>query len=153
MENEQRFIPAVLVGSVVALLCAIIWGVITAITGFQIGYMALGIGFAVGLCMLAVGNGQNALFGLVGGFLAFLACFFGNAFSVAAMVANGPEAAELLQELEVTSTFGVLFRFVEHPALFIEIMQATFHPMDVLFYLIAIYTGFKYSFHGGHSVE
>ena len=83
----------------------------------------------------------------------FLSCFFGNAFSVAAMIANGPDAEEVLQALEVTSTFGVLFRFVEYPALFIEIMQATFHPMDVLFYLIAIYTGFKYSFHGGHTVE
>ena len=141
MNNEQRFIPAVLVGSVVALLCAVLWAVVTAVTGFQIGYMALGIGFAVGFSMLYVGNGRNSTFGIVGGFLAFLSCFFGNAFSIAVVVANDPEMGQAI------STIDVLFVFVTQPAIFIEVMKETFHPMDVVFYIIAIYTGYKCAFH------
>src|ERR1043165_39906 len=49
LRSEQSIPMAVLTGGVAALIGAIGWAIVTATTHFQIGFMAVGVGFLVGL--------------------------------------------------------------------------------------------------------
>src|SRR5690606_41708657 len=49
--SEQELPKAIITGIVVGLIGALLWGAITVITEFQIGFMAIAIGAGVGLSM------------------------------------------------------------------------------------------------------
>ena len=51
---------ALIGGVVAALVGAALWAVITVTTGYQIGFMAIGVGFLVGLTVGHVGKGTTA---------------------------------------------------------------------------------------------
>jgi hypothetical protein len=134
LKREQRFGGAVLAGSVAALLGAIVWAAITVATKYQIGWMAVGIGALVGITMRKVGRGVEARFGVVAAALALLGCLLGNLFAAVGMVASTGEE----------SFFSLLARVDFDVAK--EILAATFSPMDLLFYGIAVMEAFKFAF-------
>ena len=131
---EQNLPMGVVVALVSALIGAVIWAAITVSTGYQIGYMAIAIGFIVGYSNRAVGKGIDQIFGIIGAAFAFLGCFLGNYFSLIAFVAD----AEGLGYME---TLGA----IEVP-LVLEAMMEDFGIYDILFYGLAIYEGYKFSF-------
>ena len=57
LRTEQDFTKAILAGAVAAIIGAALWGLITSLTGYQIGYMALGVGFLVGMAIRYAGKG------------------------------------------------------------------------------------------------
>ena len=61
-----------------ALIGAIAWAAITAATHFQIGYMAIGVGFLAGYGMRTLGGGRDRADGVIAGIVAFLGCVLGN---------------------------------------------------------------------------
>lgn len=132
--EEQKLGAGILAGFVAAVAGAALWAVITVATGYQIGWMAVGVGFLVGLAVRQVGRGLDKSFGIAGALLALLGCLLGNFFTVVHFVAEASELAyfETLTTLE--------------PAAIPELMTVTFSPMDLLFYGIAIYEGYKLSF-------
>ena len=134
LKSEQKFLKAILTGIIVGIIGAILWGTITVITEFQIGYMALAIGAGVGFSMRFIGKGIDQVFGVSGGIIALLSCLLGNFFSIVGFVAN----------LEGLGYFETLTLF-DYSQL-IPIMTETFSPMDLLFYAIAAYEGYKFSF-------
>ena len=69
---------ALIAGVVVAIIGAIIWAAVTMATEYQIGYMALAVGAAVGLSIRFVGKGIDQVFGITGAILAILGCLLGN---------------------------------------------------------------------------
>jgi hypothetical protein len=131
---EQNFALAAITGITVAVLSALIWAAVTVATQYQIGYMAIGVGFLVGISMRYVGKGIDKIFGFTAAAFAFVGCLLGNFFSAIGFVAQaeGYGYGELLMSLN--------FPIVT------EIMVVTFSPMDVLFYGLAIYAGYKYAF-------
>ena len=131
---EQNLPMGALVAFVTALIGAVIWAAITVSTGYQIGYMAIAIGFIVGYANRSVGKGIDQIFGIVGALFAFLGCFLGNYFSLIAFVAD----AEGLGYME---TLGA----IEIP-LVLEAMAEDFGMYDILFYGLAVYEGYKFSF-------
>lgn len=133
--EQSRMIPAIGAGLVAALVGAAIWAVVTVTTKFQIGWMAVGVGFLVGYSVRTVGRGTTAPYGFAGAALALLGCVMGNLLS-----ACGFYAAEASM-----SVWSVLGRLNWEMA--ISLIQATFQPMDLLFYGIAVYEGYKLSFH------
>jgi len=133
-KSEQDFPKAIMTGVIVGIIGAVLWGTITVLTGFQIGYMAIGIGAGVGLSMKIVGKGLDQNFGISGGIIALISCLLGNFLSIIGFIAN----SENLGYFETLNLFDY--------GQLIPIMTETFNPMDILFYGIAAYAGYKFSF-------
>jgi hypothetical protein len=45
------------------------------------------------------------------------------------------------------SIIETVFTLLTHPLAVVELLKDTFEPMDVLFYGIAVYEGYRFSFH------
>ena len=120
-------------GLVAALIGAVIWAAITVAIEYQIGWMAVGVGCLVGFTVRWFGKGTTSLYGYIGGGLALLGCVLGNAFSILGFVCKQADIG--------------LFRVLEIVDLSVlpGAMAQSFSPMDLLFYGIAIYEGYKFS--------
>ena len=134
LSMEQNLVKGILAGLFAAVAGALVWAVVTVATGYQIGYMAVAIGFAVGYMMRITGRGIDKIFGVMGALLALFGCMLGNFLSTCGFVANEFN----LGYLEVLQTLD--YAYIP------ELMVETFSPMDVLFYGIALYQGYKMSF-------
>lgn len=110
-----------------------IWAAVTVATERQIGWMAVGVGVLVGFAVRYAGRGSSPAFGLVGAGFALFGCVLGNLFSVVGFIS--------IQES--VPYFDMLGRV--DPATAAELIRVTFSPMDLLFYAIAIYEGYKFS--------
>ena len=134
LRMEQNLPMGILAGVVGGLIGAAIWALISVTTGYQIGYLAIGVGALVGVAMRFVGKGIDQVFGISGGVIAVLACAIGNYLTIigAISVEYGVDFFEVL------SIFG--FDFV------IDFMSETFEVIDLLFYGIAAGAGYKFAF-------
>jgi hypothetical protein len=124
-----------IVGGVIGLIVgAVLWAIITVVTDYKIGYMALGVGFLVGAGVRFLGKGIEPRFGYVGGGLALIGCLLGNFLTVLIVISR-----------EFNIPFLTLLTRLNLD-LIVESMKVTFRPMDLLFYALAIYAGYRYSF-------
>ncbi len=130
---EQNFWAGVVGGGIGACIGAALWALVTIMTGYQVGWMAVGVGFLTGIGVRLLGKGVDAYFGHAGAVLALLGCGLGNLLAICGMVSEQEEIPffDLLSQLD--------FEIIK------ELMVATFSPMDILFYAIGIYEGFKFS--------
>ena len=134
LKKEQNFAAGIGLGIGTGLLGAFLWGLITATTKFQIGFMAIGVAAMVGHAMQFGGKGVEKKFGHAGAVLALLACAAGNLFSSLVMIGEALD----MTVVEVWNQISI--------AAIPDIMVETFHPMDILFYGIALFEGYKFSF-------
>lgn len=134
LRSQQNYPLALIAGLVVGIIGAILWGAITVATEYQIGYMALAIGAGVGFSMKFTGKGIDQIFGITGGLIAILSCLLGNYFSIIGFIAND-------QALGYMETMGLI-----DFGLILDFMGESFSPIDILFYGIAAYEGYKFSF-------
>lgn len=134
LRSEQNLALGAAAGAAAALIGAGAWAAITVFTRYQIGWMAVGVGFLVGLAVRTFGKGIDKTFGFAGAGLALLGCLLGNLLAVCGMIAQ-EEQVGILEVLSRFEARGVL-----------DLMVATFSPMDLLFYAIAVYEGYKLSF-------
>ena len=133
-ESGQNLPLAVVGGLAASLVGAGIWAVVTILTNYQIGWMAIGVGFMTGFAVQILGKGYQPVFGVIGAFFALLGCFLGNLFAMVhfGTAETGMGFFELLFALDLSTI--------------VEVMTGSFQIMDALFYAMALYTGFKYSF-------
>jgi hypothetical protein len=131
VDDSPNLAKGIAAGLGAAVLGAVLWAAITAVTGYQIGFVAVGIGFLVGYAVKVFGKGDEVIFGIMGALLAFFGCLLGNHLAGAYLAAK-----------QVQVPF---FSVVTNPGLGMEIMKATFSPMDLIFYGIAIYEGYRFS--------
>lgn len=134
IRDNQNLSLAIIAGAVAAVAGAAIWAAVTAITNWQIGIMAIGVGFLVGLAVRMAGRGVSLSFGVTGAVLSLAGCLLGNLLAACAIIADqqGLGFYEVLGQVDFQTA--------------VDIMVETFHPMDVLFYGLAVYYGYKYSF-------
>ena len=118
-----------------ALLGAIAWGAITATTHFQIGYMAVGVGFLAGYGMRVLGGGRDRADGVIAGIVAFLGCVLGNLLTEVIDFAPHDNAHRSIAELTLLLLFN--------PKLAWFMLTQNFNFMDVLFYALAVYAGYR----------
>lgn len=122
------------VGGVLAMLVgAIIWGAITYFTNYQIGWMAIGVGFLVGFAIKFFGRGKTLIFGVSAAVLALIGCVLGNLMFYSGVIAH-EESASFLE---------VFSFFLLSPAAAIELFTLAFDFMDIFFYALAAYAGFS----------
>ena len=134
LRGEQSLLAGLGAGAVAAFVGAVLWAVITNVTGYQIGFMAIGVGFLVGYAVRIVGKGMDQAFGIGGAVLALLGCVVGNALAILAIIAT----QENMTYAEVWSRVDL--------SIIVGLMSETFSPIDLLFYGIAVYEGYKLSF-------
>ncbi|MHC2067683.1 hypothetical protein ACYFX5_09445 [Bremerella sp. T1] len=123
---------AIIAGTIAAVIGAAIWATVTLVTGYQLGIIAVGIGFLVGIAVRLGGNGGSPVFGIVGAGLSLFGCVLGNFLAIIGMVADSADVSY------VSALFGFDYSYT------FQLMYDTFSPMDLVFYGIAIYEGFKF---------
>lgn len=132
--DDQPNLLMGLIGGVIAMLIgAIVWGAITYFTEYQIGWMAIGVGFLVGVAIKFFGRGKTIAFGISGAVLALIGCILGNLIFYAGIIAR-EEGASFME---------VFLFFLMSPAATIEVFTFAFSFMDILFYALAAYAGFS----------
>jgi len=134
LHEEQNLMKGGLTGLFAALVGAGVWAAVTVVTEYQIGFMAVGIGFLVGFAMRLAGKGIAPVFGAVSAALSLLGCAAGNLLTFTWFIAS----AEGLTFMEVATQLDV--------GIAIEILTSTFEAMDILFYGLAAYFGYKTAF-------
>ena len=112
------------------------WALVTVITNYQIGWMAIGVGFVVGWAVRLAGKGTSTAFGVLGGGLALGGCLAGN-------LLTGCVIASREFGVPTTSIVTGLT-----PDVTLDLMTAMFSPIDLLFYALAIYQGYRFSIAG-----
>lgn len=132
--SQQNFVGALIGGLIGAAVGAAAWAAITITTQFQIGFMAIGVGVLVGKLVAKFGQGLQPFYGVIGAVFALLGCLAGNLATTCWFISQEIQQsyASVLASLNVQST--------------IDILTASFDGMDLLFYGIAIYEGYKLSF-------
>jgi antitoxin component YwqK of YwqJK toxin-antitoxin module len=134
LKIHQDFYYAIVGGSLATLISAFIWAVVTVATKYQIGYMAIGVGLFVGFSIQFFGAGVDKKFGYLGAFLSLLGCLLGNLFSQVGFFAQ-----------EYSLGYFESLSYLNY-RLIINVLIETFSPIDILFYGIAIYEGYKFAF-------
>ena len=131
---EQSMPLALAAGVVAAIAGAVVWAVVTDMTGgYQIGWMAVGVGFLVGFSVRYFGRGIEPPFQYVGAVCALLGCVLGNYFAAVGVAAQDTHVDVFTMMSRIPLTDAV------------TVMQAAFQPMDLLFYAIAVYEGYRFS--------
>lgn len=130
---EANFGLGLLAGLVAAVAGAIVWALITVTTKFQIGFMAIAVGFLVAWSVRTAGKGSSTAFGVLGAGCALFGCVLGNLLSVCGFVAAQRSM----------SVLNVVTKVLEDPSLAGRLLQAGFREMDLVFYAIAMYEGYK----------
>lgn len=133
LKSHQDFYYAIFGGLIAALISGLIWAAITVSTQYQIGFMAVGVGLLVGFSIRFFGAGIDKKFGYLGAVLSLLGCVIGNLFSQVGLIAED-------QSLEYFETLTYL-----NFGLIIEILAESFNPIDLLFYGIAVYEGYRFA--------
>jgi hypothetical protein len=134
LRAEQNIGLAIGGGVAAAAVGAILWTAITVATEYQIGFMAIGVGFLVGWAVRVSGKGIDKPFGVVGAVCALLGCLVGNLLT----------ACYFLAAVQKTGLVDVFLSL--NPVLAAKLLSVTFSPMDLLFYGIAVYEGYRFSF-------
>ncbi len=131
---ESHSLPAALVaGSVAAAAGAAAWALVTVFTGMRIGWMAVGVGLLVGYAVRLFGTGSDPTFQVLGAALSLAGCLAGNLLAACIF-------ASRQQDLPLASALAGLT-----PALAIRLFVETFSPMDLLFYGLAVYEGYRFA--------
>lgn len=132
--SEQNLMIGTLSGFIASMIGAGIWAGVTIVTEYQIGWVAIGIGFLVGFAIRITGKGIDPPFGIVSAVLSLLGCVAGNVFIIAYFLADGNEMAimSVLSELGFATIY--------------ELLANTFEIIDLLFYALAAYFGYRSAF-------
>ena len=134
--SEQNLPLGLMAGMLAAMIGAAVWAGVTVATGYQIGWMAIGVGFPAGYAVRLLGKGVAPSFGVVAAVCALIGCIAGNLLSACGFYAL-QESAPFMQIVQAVFS---------HPATMAELLKATFSPMDLLFYGLALYTGYRCAF-------
>ena len=132
----QSFSVAAVGGLAAAAVGAMVWALLAAATNHALSWMALVVGLLVGGTVRVLGRGTDKSLGYLGVATTVLGCLLGHLLSICTTIAGQ----------EGLSSLNVVMHICSNPAVIPGAMIATFHSMDLLFYGIAIYGGYRLSF-------
>jgi hypothetical protein len=122
-------------GIIGAAIGAAIWAALTLATHYQIGYMAVGVGFLTGFGVRIFGKGIDPVFGYMGAVLALAGCLAGNILTMMLVVSQHEHIALSVIASKMTPQLAWLM------------LTSDFNIIDLLFYGLAVFAGYRYSFH------
>ena len=130
----ENFPLAVAAGLAAAVAGALIWAAVTVVTQTELGIIAVAIGYLVGLAIKTVGHGRSRKFGILGAVCGLFGCVLGSLLSDVAFYADQMH----IPYMEVPGALNM--------SLIGKLVSVFFSPMDLLFYAIAVYEGYRFSF-------
>jgi uncharacterized membrane protein YsdA (DUF1294 family) len=135
LRDQQNLGLALAGGAIGAAVGAALWGIITAATNFQIGWEAVGVGFLVGFLVRKLGRGIDPIYGYIGAAFSLIGCLAGNLLAVMIAVSNhsGTPLGSIAARMS--------------PQIAWDMIVADFSPIDLLFYGLGLYYGYRNSFH------
>ncbi len=116
---------AVIAGCVAAVIGGLVWGGISKATGYEIGWIAIGIGFLCGIAVRSIGKGHGPQFQITAAATALGGIAFGKIFAIFLYA-----KAENI-DLSMGDAIQLLPQFLG--------------PMDALFVAIAVWQAWKVS--------
>lgn len=133
LREKQNIYKGIIGGSAAAIVGAFLWSLVAKIIGYQVGWMAIVVGFLVGYGVRIMGKGVDMVFGAIGAILTLTGCFGGNILIVMYSASNqhGLQILTVITQMDITFLMNKI--------------KNLFSPMDLLFYGLAIYEGFKYA--------
>jgi hypothetical protein len=132
--GEQNPIMGFVGGLSAALIGAILWAGVTYATNIKIGFMAVGVGYIVGYAVRFFGKGIDPIFAYMGAGLALFGCVFGDLLTTILLIDNETGSA-LGSSLHLLLSFDSI----------IALITVIFSPIDLLFYGLAMYEGFRFA--------
>jgi len=134
LRTQQNFALAVPAGLAAAAVGAVLWAVVTYVSGMELGLVAIAVGALVGLAIRKVGRGLDQQFGFLGAGCAALGWALGMILSDLAFAAKAVDRPIT----DVAATLGA----GQTVTLAVQGADA----MDLLFLAIAVWEGYKLSF-------
>ena len=134
-QQPENFPLAVAAGVGAAIGGALLWALVTVVTNMELGIIAIAIGYIVGQAIKAVGHGRSQKFGILGAVCGLVGCALGSLLSYLAFYADA-------MHVGYVDVLGML-----NVSLIERLMSAFFSPIDLIFYAIAVYEGYRFSFH------
>ncbi len=132
--RENQNLPlAIISGAAAAIVGAVLWGFVAAALEMHTAVFALGLGALVGLTVRKFGQGFDRAFGIAGGLLAAAGSVAGLLFTVLVLASRalGIPLLHILARVELS--------------VYKTIWVQTVRPVHAIFYLIAIYEGYRFS--------
>ena len=126
LRRYQSFLYALIGGLLITATAAALWAFITAMTGYQGVYLALGVGVLVGIAVRFFGAGIKRIFGVLAALLALTGSLLGYYLSQ-----NG-----FLEELQLARIMGIPDYLDQE--LMLNSMRDSFVPLDLVFYGLAV---------------
>jgi hypothetical protein len=102
ISERMGTVGVIVVGAVAATIGAVIWAIITRLTGYQIGFMAIGIGILVGVAVRVASDQDGMEIGLLGGALSLFGVVLGNLLAACAFIASNNSESFLQVLMEVS---------------------------------------------------
>jgi len=130
--REENILFGTLAGIIAAIAGALLWMGITVVTGYHVGYVALGVGALVGLTVRLVGNGRSLIFGIVGAVLTLAGCLGGEVLTVVQLASTAQH--DFYSTLTTIDLTQLLTNIV-----------GKMDPLMYLIYAIGIFEGYKLS--------
>lgn len=129
----MRFVLSLFAGLAAAIVAAIVWAGITAATSFQIGYMSIGVGFLVAFAVRLSGHSRDPKFAYLSAILSLFGCMLGNYLAAVVVAAQHDHGGNMVSMA------------LDNLDQFFPVLRDTFSGMDLVFYAIGMYFGYKYS--------
>ncbi len=129
-------------GLAAALVGALAWALAAMALGRYLGVMAIGVGLLVGGTVRVLGRDAGRPLGSLSVTLSVLGCLLGNILSAYVVLAAQKGLAPL----------AVLSHVCSNPVLIPAALLATFQPLDLLFYGIALYVGYRLPLQPGTNI-
>ncbi len=135
INKEANFPLAIFLGIVFGLIGAIAWALISKITGYNIGIIALLIGFLVSQGFIIAGKSTKIGMGIIAAIIAFISILLGN------LIIAFIGIAEYL-DME----FFELLQVFDYQTYMLDLIKEIHSPLTIVFYLISMSTAFKRSY-------
>ena len=134
LRQEQNLLVGAMAGFLAAVLGAVVWAGVTVTAGYSVGWLAIAVGLVTGLAVRLGGKGIDQVFGVVGAAMSALGCALGNIFTIAwyFSIETGTPVVDVLGDMDIP--------------IVIELIIESFELTDILFYAMAVYFGYRYSF-------
>jgi hypothetical protein len=143
-----------------AILGAAVWWFTTTVLNIKLGLVAWGIGIAAGMGVVILGKGRGPTFQMIGALTAVLGLIVGE-FMIYRSVA-GMDLEEIKKEIasemqgaspeEIDEAARTVHQTLQQTG-FVDYLKEDFSPIDILFIVLAIITGWRIPGAGGQEAE
>lgn len=134
LNSESRTGLGIIFGLLLGVIGAILWAVVVKVTGYNIGIVAIGVGYLVSEGFVRTGRGTKKSIGIIAGVIALISIFLGEMLTMIVLIAEYWDMSilEAVQNMYISKL----------PMLVIESTE----PISIVFYLIAVRYAYQRSF-------